>query len=369
VQAGWSHWTIPQAGRYAWGFDAATGIVTTPTTTQSNPWANPVTEHASTIRSYPDGFVLDIEFTFDPSQIPIFPATGLSVHKHRPTFLGNSGVGIYNWIRPSDGASIGYLYEVQVTDVSGMTGGVRNILNKNRFLRLDYGANWTQRGEWAPLVDPDGTVTENTILNTEMTHLHPRSYELFATTVEAGGADSLCAFVAGLPVSYFKDVYLTGGGEEFPKPGTAVSSAYPLGANQPNPLPISGVEDPRDMCWGHRADYVPTDAGGYRHFNKLDSGAWNTLRVCFLPARYRANGDKCLNAYLHTAVNASESFGGGFQGEIKSGTRTSRHTNTQDPEPAVVSGQNGDLKIRLLGHWGSTVKFRNVAIRSMGSVE
>jgi hypothetical protein len=319
--------------------------------------------HLSTVRTYPDGFILEVEFSFDPAQIPIFPAAGLDQNKHRPTFLGNSGIAIYNWIRPN-GEGVGYLYEVQVTDVSGMTGGVRNILNKNRFLRLDYGADWTQRGVWASL-----GANEATLLTNEKTHLDPRQYVAFKNAIQNGGADSLCAFVAGLPVSYFKDIHLTGGGEEFPRPGIAVSSAIPLGANKPNPLPISGVEDPLDMYWEHRADYVSSDGGGYRHFNKLDSGEWNTLRVCFLPARYNADGEKCLNAYLHTQVNAGESYAGGFQGEIKSGTRTSRHTNTQDPEPQVTKGQNGDKKIRLLGHWGSTVKYRNVTIRSVGSIE
>lgn len=125
------------------------------------------------------------------------------------------------------------------------------------------------------------------------------------------------------------------------------------------------------MYWKHRADYVHGDTVGYKHFNKLDSGAWNTLRVCFLPARYDANGKKCKNAYLHTEVNRDESFGGGFTGEIKSGTRSSRHwidgNGEHDPEPAVYNHGDGDMRIRLLGHWGSKVQFRNIVIRSVGS--
>lgn len=58
---------------------------------------------------------------------------------------------------------------------------------------------------------------------------------------------------------------------------------------------------------------------------------------------------------------------GGFDNEIKSGTRASRHTSAQDPEPAVYKNGDGDMKIRMLGHRGSTVKYRNVTIRSVGS--
>lgn len=358
---------IPQVGIYAWGYDAATGIVTTPTTTQAEPWTDSCNEHATTVRSYPDGFILEIEFRFDSNQLPVFPATNLARHKHRPTFLGNSGVGIYSWTGNPRGK---YLYEVQITDVSGMMNGSRTILQKNRFLRLDYGPNWTQRGVWAPLSDP--TIPEATILANEMMHYDPDKYAPFKSTIDDGGADSICAFVAGLPVSYFKDVYLSGGGEEFPKPGIAVTSQIPQRPAppdpNPNPLPISGVEDPRDMYWGNRGDYVPNNGGAYTHFNHLDSGAWNTLRICFRPARYKTNGEKCANAYLHTQVNATEAYGGGFDGEIKSGTRASRHTNAQDPEPDVYKNGNGDMKIRLLGHWGSLVQYRNVTIRSEGSI-
>ena len=87
----------------------------------------------------------------------------------------------------------------------------------------------------------------------------------------------------------------------------------------------------------------------------------------FLLARYDTAGQKCNNAYLRTEVNKNFSYGGGFNNEIKSGTRTSRHTSTQDPEPAVYNNGDGDMKIRLLGHWGSTVKYRNVTIQSVGS--
>ena len=86
-----------------------------------------------------------------------------------------------------------------------------------------------------------------------------------------------------------------------------------------------------------------------------------TIGACV--ARYDAEGTKCLNAYLHTKVNGSTVF----QGDIKSGTRSSRHTNTQDPEPEVYEEGDGDKKIRLLGHWGSKVYYKDIEIRSVGS--
>lgn len=186
----------------------------------------------------------------------------------------------------------------------------------------------------------------------------------------------MCAIVAGLPVSYFKDVYYAMGAQVFPKPLTAVSSATPLGANSDPLLPISGDEDPLKMYYNHRADYVSgnhtTDV--FQHFNHLDSGAWNTLKMCFLPARYNDGNQKVKNAYLHTMVNGDQSYGGGFTGEIKSGTRASRHNGAQDPEPDVYGAnlehkKHGDMKIRLLGHWGSLVEYRNIKIRSVGSQE
>ena len=300
---------------------------------------------------------MEVEFSFDPTQLPIFPKNKTAANKHRPTFLGNSGVGIYHWTGNEKGK---YLYEVQITDIAGMSGGKRNIPNENRFVRLDYGPQWTQRGVTAKIAP--------SILNIEKSHLDPRQSAAFKTAIDNGGADCICAVVAGIPVSYFEDVYMTGGTEEFPKKQIAVSSVLPLGPNNENPLPIAGIENPLDMYWGHRGDYVASDANGYKHFNKLNSGLWNTLKICFLPARYDVNKKKCKNAYIRTEVNKGESFGGGFDGEIKSGTRASRHTQTSNPEPAVYNDGNGDMKIRLLGHWGSTVKYRNIKIRSVGSV-
>ncbi len=370
MQAGWSHWTIPQAGDYVWGYDAATGIVTTPTTTQANPWERECNEHVTTVRSYPDGFILELEYRFDPEQLPIFPLNRVAENKHRPTFLGNSGVGIYGW----DGnARSKYLYEVQVTDNSGMTGGARNFASvaKNRFVRLDYGSDWTQRGTWALL--GSNQAQEGILLADEKTFFNPTLSPGFTAAINTGGADCICAIVAGYPVSYFQDVFLTDPIKgNFPKPETAVSSAIPLGANESPLRLIGGTEEPLNMYWGHRADNLAPMMEPYVHHNHLDRSAWNSLRICFLPARYKANGDKCLNAYLHTSVNPIESYAGGFQGELKSGTRSSRHTGgdrAQDPEPDVYLHGHGDLKIRLLGHWGSKVKYRNITIRSVGSVE
>ena len=309
---------------------------------------------------------MEIEFSFDPNQKPIFKAGQAfeDANKHRPTFLGNSGIGIYHWPGNAEGK---YLYEVQVTDVSGMSEGVRSILHKNRFLRLNYGANWDQRGVWA-MLDPLPAV-EDLILAIEKSKFNARDDAPFNAAIENGGADSICAFVAGLPVSYFKDVKLGAGAQTFPKPAIAVTSPVPEGANLTPALPIGGVEDPRDMYWGNRADYVTgTGAEVYQHFNHLDSSAWNTLKICFLSARYLGE-NKCRNAYLKTQVNAAESYGGGFDGAIKSGTRTSRRRQGVNPESDIYVGDQGDKRIRLLGHWGSTVKFRNVTIRSVGSVE
>ena len=134
----------PEAGE-------ADKILLTPNTTHNARWATPVQTHAKTKRTYPDGFVLEVEFKFDPCQIPIFPsaADAVTKHGHRPTFLGNSGVGIYRW---KGNMNSKYLYEVQVTDTAGMSNGKRNIKHENRFVRLDYdpdgnayGAEWFKR--------------------------------------------------------------------------------------------------------------------------------------------------------------------------------------------------------------------------------
>jgi hypothetical protein len=133
-------------------------------------------------------------------------------------------------------------------------------------------------------------------------------------------------------------------------------------------LPISGDEDPLNMYWGHRADYLKdkkNENGQYVHFNlpnKPDEEVWNTLWLCFLPPRY-SDGAKVLNAYLHSKVNEQLVF----EGQLKSGTRASRKTSTQDPETRVYKFGEGDLKIRILGHWGSLVKFKDIKIRSVGS--
>jgi hypothetical protein len=371
VQEGWDgNWDIPETAPdhtpNRWYLEEIDGeeVLITPNTPHDAPWepgVGPTKEHAATVRKYPNGFILEIEFKFDPNQKPVFPKGREADNKHRPTFLGNSGVGIYHWPGNPDGK---YLYEVQVTDTAGMCGGKRQIPHENRFMRLNYGAAWDQKGVLEAVAPA--------LLADEQEHLDPAKLAAFNAEIADGGADCLCAIVAGLPVSIFQDVHLTCGDEEFPRPGIAVSSPIPLGANKDTSttplLPIGGVEDPRDMYWGHRADYLKRNGKGqYEHFNHLASDAWNKLWVCFLPARYAA-GEKLLNAYLHTKINGVTVF----DGEIKSGSRSSRHTDSQDPEPAVYGEppvEGSDKKIRLLGHWGSKVFFQKVVIKSIDSEE
>jgi len=66
-----------------------------------------------------------------------------------------------------------------------------------------------------------------------------------------------------------------------------------------------------------------------------------------------------------------------FKGEIKSGSRGANRKAGRDPELDVyVNGEvlvgkeklPTDFKIRLLGHWGSTVHFRKVKIKAVGSI-
>ena len=53
-----------------------------------------------------------------------------------------------------------------------------------------------------------------------------------------------------------------------------------------------------------------------------------------------------------------------FTGEVKSGSRPARKNNTQNPEPDVYATEPGtDMKLRLLGHWGSKVYYRNPQIK------
>ena len=69
-----------------------------------------------------------------------------------PTFLGNSGVGIYHWPDNDRGK---YLYEVQVTDIAAMCGGKNVIPHENGFMRIGYGpcgeSVWTSVDPtWSP---------------------------------------------------------------------------------------------------------------------------------------------------------------------------------------------------------------------------
>lgn len=143
-------------------------------------------------------------------------------------------------------------------------------------------------------------------------------------------------------------------------------------------LPIGGTEEPERMFWQHRADYVPRALGlNYTHYNKPGSGEWNKLWICFLPAEW-PEGTKTQNVYLKSKVNEDEEAYGGviFDGELKTGTRSARRivntevpARSQDPERDVYVDEapESDKRIRILGHWGSTVQFRNVKIRSLGS--
>jgi hypothetical protein len=332
------------------------------------------------VRSYPDGFVFEVQFRFDAAQRPVFPGKEgytpqpgdkftdryLPANIHRPTFLGNSGVGIYRWAKNADSK---YLYEVQVTDNAAMTDGKTFFEHENRFIRADFGADLSLRGKLMH-IDPAILAADQLMNNPSLSETDGGSG--LPEILVNGGADSLCAVVAGNPVSYFYDVteppgvVPAPGTDTFPQPGVAVSSPKPLGPNNENPLPISGEENPLDMCYKHRADFVPrvgplTD-DKFFHRNHLQSDQWNDLYVCFLPARYLKK-KKCANAYLTTRVNGIIVF----DGEIKSGTRTSRRRQGEDPEPDVYLNKNGDFLLRLLGHWGTKVYYRLPIIRSVGS--
>jgi len=243
----------------------------------------------------------------------------------------------------------------------------------NRFVRLDYGDDLDQRGVLKEDI-PDHVLDAERQLFCD-----PRRYAEFRRYVKIGerlpngefngGADNLCAVIAGLPVSYFRDVVCNGGPSNFfPQPEIAISS--PVG-NQGDAKPIGGVEEPESMPYSRRSDYVshvgPMSHDRFFHYNHLDSGAWNSLEVIFLPARYDDEDEKCRNAYLETKVNGAIVF----KGEVKSGTRSSRrylrNGSAVDPEKDVYVEEKGDMKIRLLGHWGSKVYYRNIKIRSVGS--
>jgi len=335
--------------------------VRTPAPASGVRWTQPVNVHARTKRSYPCGFVLNVEFKFHPNQKPVFPATNQHRHIHRPTFLGNSGIGIYHW--PAQDHHGKYLYEVQVTDTAAITGNAANkvIPNINRFVRLDYGADLSQRGVLMRDI-PQRVLDAEELLN------DPRLNDEFRGYVDPGrgngGADNLCAIVAGLPVSYFRDVTegAAGTADYFPKTDVAISS--PVG-RQGDGKAIGGTEEPHMMPFSHRADYNPKNGTNFVHFNHADSAAWNKLKVSFLPARYDEEGDKCKNAFLETKVNDKVVF----SGEIKSGTRRANRKLGQDPEEDVYVDNLGDMKIRLLGHWGSKVYYQNIKIRSVGSKE
>jgi hypothetical protein len=374
---GWDHWTVP--GTDNWTLED--GVLTTPTGQRTSE----VIHHVITNRSYREGFVLEIKFRFDSTQAPLFPDGQLDKHKHRPTFLGNSGIGVYGW---NDGAKVIQLYEIQIADNYAMSEEeTQRFLPKSQqtgYLRMNF-----QNEEGEVINQRHTEVNDLTdeefadLLSTEMNQLehypHPdlpeppddglRNY-LLGPSQDRGWADCLCAVVSGLPVSYFKDVYLEGGGETeypegqlFPRPSFARWSE--VGA-QKDMNPIGGTEDPLRMTHEHRADYVKKDGDGkYRHFNHTDSDAWNTLWMCFRPARFDETRKKDENASFLTKVNGHEVF----DDEVKTGTRSARRTDSQNPEHDLYVKGNTDKKIRILGHWGSKVMFKDVKIWSVGSVE
>lgn len=94
----------------------------------------------------------------------------------------------------------------------------------------------------------------------------------------------------------------------------------------------------------------------------MDSDAWNTLWMCFVPPTYDG-ADKLTNAFLHTKINGNDVF----NGVLKTGTRSARRTSNQDPERDLYVNGNNDKKLRILGHWGSKVQFKNIVIRSVRS--
>ena len=133
------------------------------------------------------------------------------------------------------------------------------------------------------------------------------------------------------------------------------------------------------MPYLHRADYVPgapdepyvhfnrpAAEGGFKRYNETDQ--WNALEVSFLPARFTGT-TKCSNVYIQTKVNGSLVY----QGEIKTGSRTSRKRRTLlgaeiNPERDVYAnkGPDDDYRLRLLAHWGSKVYYRSVEISHDG---
>lgn len=365
-------------------------ILQTPTTTRDAPYQFPIQNHYKTKSPYPNGFVLDVEFWFDPNQGPIFPsavdpdpertADRVVQNKHRPTFLGNSGISIFHWPPNRNGK---YLYEVQVTNNAAMCSGNQVFPRQHDFVRLNFGEDFDQEPEHLPVAQR--------ALDEEKTFLDPARSELLRAALLEGGADNLCAVVSGMPISYFEDKIHTEdntenidgrGGSVFPKATFARSSEVPINENfehidnlddigDSDPgkcsLPISGSENPREMFFARRADYVPKENELPVHYNNIDeyrltfdrAQEWNKLRVYFFPARFE-NGQKQSNAYLRTMVNGTLVF----QGELKTGTRTSRRTAENNPERDVYVENDGDKCLRILGHWGSTVYFRNVSIRS-----
>lgn len=95
VQEGWDgNWDIPETAPdhtpNRWYLEEIDGeeVLITPNTTHDNPWEavgppsddrGPTSKHAVTTRSYPKGFVLEVQFRFDPNQKPVFPKDGTAM--------------------------------------------------------------------------------------------------------------------------------------------------------------------------------------------------------------------------------------------------------------------------------------------------
>ena len=151
--------------------------------------------------------------------------------------------------------------------------------------------------------------------------------------------------------------------------------------------------NPLHVPYDHRADGAPThptinsDGVGendYIHPVK-PSGEWNLVRVDFTPCCYEmvdedGNNEADLdvagepmyvkkrNAYITSHVNGTQMF----SGALETGTRIWTNKEGESPEREAYtlgkatrtydqSGRHVE-DLQLMGHWGSTVKFRNPVI-------
>ncbi|MCG8448122.1 MAG: hypothetical protein MI725_00905 [Pirellulales bacterium] len=297
----------------------------------------------------PRGFVLIIEFSFDPNETPPFP--GAPFHATRPTFYGNSGVLAHG------------LYEIQIVDNNRMSKKVGNVITQellqvNRFCRLS-----------APNVLADADLTP-AMLASDQTHWNPNvATNLIRPRLQANSGDNLMAIVTGRPVSVFDDAKANLGDPDDNATDAQIQAmARPVGIGgtwpptnicDPSRLNtgwISALENPLAVPYKHRADGVPTN-----HANK-PGNQWNTMRVDFTPCCYEKKligqqtvYEKKRNACFSTKVNGT----GMFNGELETGTRSWTNRNGVRVERNAYDAANPNTSVQLMAHWGSTVKFRN----------